>query len=284
MQLVWLGPLVGVVMGYALAGGGVLGLVGAAAGAMLGRQFDIIVQLSNGLYQMGHRQSENREGDIQKAFFECTFLCLGRITKCDGPVCEAEILWTESVMERMALSPDMKQEAIELFEKGKDSDTDISSRLLNLHNRCGRRITLLQMFMEILVQAALVDGRMDQREWAVLTHVAGAIRFRINRLEKIVRSAQAFQDFKSHRKQSGVGSSQEVLLNAYDILAIDPTVSDAELKKAYRRLMNQHHPDKLVSKGLPESMVEMAKERTQAIQTAYEDIKSERKKSKKAFS
>ena len=104
MQVVWFGPVVGVVMGYGLAGGGAMGLIGAIAGAMLGRQFDIIVQLSNGLYQMGHRQSQNREGEIQKAFFECTFLCLGRITKCDGPIRPEEIQWAERVMERMAPS------------------------------------------------------------------------------------------------------------------------------------------------------------------------------------
>ncbi|PIE41763.1 MAG: co-chaperone DjlA [Gammaproteobacteria bacterium] len=277
MQLVWLGPAVGVLVGYGLAGGGALGLLGAVAGGLLGRQFDIIVQLSNGLYQMGHRQSSKRGGDIQAAFFECTFLCLGRIAKCDGPIKPEEIQWTERVMDRMALSPQQKQNAIRLFDRGKDLKIDISKELQNLHDKCGRRITLLQMFMEILVQGALADGDMHQREWAVLTHIAGSIRFRVKRLEAIVRSSQAFQEFKSQHSETGTEDDpQKDLLRAYQVLAIEPTVTDEELKKAYRRLMNQHHPDKLVSKGLPESMVEMAKERTQAIRAAYEEIRNYR--------
>jgi DnaJ like chaperone protein len=55
-------------------------------------------------------------------------------------------------------------------------------------------------------------------------------------------------------------------------------VSDSEVKKAYRRQMNEHHPDKLVSKGMPEEMVKMATEKTQEIKAAYELIVSERKK------
>ena len=52
--------------------------------------------------------------------------------------------------------------------------------------------------------------------------------------------------------------------------------SDIELKKAYRRQMNQHHPDKLVAKGLPEEMIDIATEKTQAIKAAYDLIKQQR--------
>jgi len=64
--------------------------------------------------------------------------------------------------------------------------------------------------------------------------------------------------------------------DAYRILAVKKTNSDAEIKKAYRRLMSQNHPDKLISKGLPESMLKMANSKTQKIKEAYDRIKKSR--------
>jgi DnaJ like chaperone protein len=66
------------------------------------------------------------------------------------------------------------------------------------------------------------------------------------------------------------------LHEAYEILGVKPSASDAEVKKAYRRLMNQHHPDKLVAKGLPEEMMKLATAKAQEIKGAYERIKSAR--------
>ncbi|MBS1147707.1 MAG: hypothetical protein H6R08_1883, partial [Proteobacteria bacterium] len=63
---------------------------------------------------------------------------------------------------------------------------------------------------------------------------------------------------------------------AYRTLEVDPSVTDAELTKAYRRLMSRHHPDKLQANGLPESMLEHAKQRTQAIREAYELLRGQR--------
>jgi DnaJ like chaperone protein len=71
-------------------------------------------------------------------------------------------------------------------------------------------------------------------------------------------------------------SAQEKLAAAYELLGIDASVNDQALKKAYRRLMNQHHPDKLVAKGLPEEMIDIATQKTQDIKSAYELIKSHR--------
>jgi len=57
---------------------------------------------------------------------------------------------------------------------------------------------------------------------------------------------------------------------------VDPKASDAEVKKAYRRLMSQNHPDKLVARGLPEEMMKVATEKTQEIKAAYEQVKAAR--------
>jgi len=77
---------------------------------------------------------------------------------------------------------------------------------------------------------------------------------------------------------NGSARSKPSLSNAYTVLGVDKNTSDANLKKAYRRLISQHHPDKLVAKGLPEEMIKLANEKTHEIKSAYELIKQTRKK------
>jgi DnaJ like chaperone protein len=63
---------------------------------------------------------------------------------------------------------------------------------------------------------------------------------------------------------------------AYRTLEVEASVTNDDLTKAYRRLMSRHHPDKLKANGLPESMLEHAKQRTQAIREAYELLRQQR--------
>jgi DnaJ like chaperone protein len=74
----------------------------------------------------------------------------------------------------------------------------------------------------------------------------------------------------------GAPASADALASAYDILGLTPAAADAEVKKAYRRLVSQNHPDKLAARGLPESMREMAEERTREIVGAHDRIMAAR--------
>ena len=78
------------------------------------------------------------------------------------------------------------------------------------------------------------------------------------------------------RRAKAGAARASTLAECYAELEVDASISDAEVTKAYRRLMSRHHPDKLVANGLPESMAQMAKEKTQRIQEAYEGIRAAR--------
>ena len=72
--------------------------------------------------------------------------------------------------------------------------------------------------------------------------------------------------------RGGPAAEEPTLDQAYAVLGVAPKATDAEVTRAYRRLLSQHHPDKLVSKGLPEEMIKLATEKTHEIRQAHETI------------
>jgi len=135
------------------------------------------------------------------------------------------------------------------------------------------------MFIEIQLQAAYADGRLDAAEDRLLLHICahlGVSEFEYRRLERMVRAERGFRDTGGQRAGAGVDTGRPGLEAAYGILGVKADASDAEVKRAYRRLLSQHHPDKLVSKGLPDEMMKMATQKTHEIRQAYERIREAR--------
>lgn len=214
----------------------------------------------------------------QKLFFEATFACMGRIAKADGQVTEKEITYARHVMDRMRLSEEKRREAIDLFTQGKDPDYEISDLLNPLARLIRFRPDVKQMFVEIQLQAAMADNQVSQAELQVVQEICSLLQIRYADLEAILRRAQSEYSFHQHSGSQGQYENPAKLLEeAYGVLGVDPSVGDAELKRAYRKLMSQHHPDKLISKGLPEEMMQLAKEKTQEIQAAYDRVREHRK-------
>jgi len=248
--------------------GGALGyMIGGPLGAMLGVAF--AGNLSKGKSNFRGSASDYRPGDqqrVQAAFFSSVFSVMGYIAKVDGKVSKSEILLAQQVMQHMQLSEDMQKAAKELFNQGKQNDFNLDEVLEQFRSECHRRTHLVRMFLEIQIQATYADGVFDDKEYDALKYIAQKLRFPIHELERLIQQFAV---------ASGK-SSKLTIDDAYVILGADKNLTDKELKTAYRRLLSQHHPDKLVAKGLPEEMTKMANEKTQEIISAYELIKKHR--------
>lgn len=230
----------------------------------------------------------SNQGEVQDIFFKSLFSTLGHIAKADGRVSEDEIELARAIMRDMSLDENKKQEAIRLFNEGKQTEFDLDKTLVTLRHACTLRKNLLRMFVELLVHAAFADGVMHPNERKTLEHISIRLGFSIQQYEMMEAMVQAQRTFHSGGSQGGFHGSAghqqahagpshiDRLKQAYIVLGITESATDAEVKKAYRRLINQHHPDKLVAKGLPEEMIKLANEKTHEITNAYETIKKAR--------
>lgn len=277
----WWGKVLGGTFGFVIGGGPLGALIGAAIGGV----FD------KGMEQLDadNATSADDQERIQLAFFTATFSVMGHVAKADGHVSRDEIRHAEAVMNHMQLTPDMRRTAINLFNEGKKADFDLNGVLGQFRQEAGRRTNLYRMFLEIQIQAAYADGTMDHSERTVLLSISkqlGFPDFVFRQIEALVRAAMGAGgsggSYQRGGYQGGAGqqgrapSKGMTLTEAYAILGVSSDSSSQDIKRAYRRLISQHHPDKLVAKGLPEEMIKLANEKSAKISSAYDLIKDER--------
>ena len=258
----WWGKVVGGTFGFMMGGP-----LGALMGAALGNYFDGGLDAISLDDSLGLGATER----VQSVFFTTTFALMGYIAKADGKVTRDEIAMAEQVMSQMRLSEQQRVVAKNLFNEGKKANFPVHEVLAQFKRECFRRRNLIQMLLEIVTVTAFADGKMDDAERIILEGIAKALGYTPAQFKALLSRLSGQAHFMHDE------SSADKLKAAYGLLGIKKSASDAELKKAYRKQMNQHHPDKLVAKGLPEEMIDIATEKTQEIKAAYEMIKSTRK-------
>ncbi|WP_435955275.1 co-chaperone DjlA [Dryocola sp. BD626] len=260
----------GKVLGVAIAlilGGGFWGVV---LGLLIGHSID----------KMRSRRSAwfSNQQQRQSLFFSTTFEVMGHLTKSKGRVSEADIQIASLLMDRMQLHGTARSAAQNAFRIGKENGYPLREKMRQLRSVCFGRFDLIRMFLEIQIQAAYADGSLHPNERQVLYVIAEELGISRMQFDQFLHMMEGGQQFGGGYNQSQGGGFQQqrgpTLEDACNVLGVksddDPTV----IKRAYRKLMSEHHPDKLVAKGLPPEMMQMAKQKAQEIQKAYDLIKT----------
>ena len=264
--MAWWGKALGGAFGFLIGGP-----LGALMGIAFGHSFD------SGLGKLRGVDGGADQERIQAAFFTATFSVMGYIAKADGRVTRDEIQLAEAVMTRLGLNAEMRESAKRLFNEGKAADFPVDEVVEQFRRETHRRTTLMQMFLEIQLQAAYADGVMHPAEREALLSICRRLGIPAAQLDRLEEMLRAGFGRSGGRGRADAETTRASIDEAYRLLGVDRSASDGELRKTYRRLMSQHHPDKLVAKGLPDEMIQDANAKTQQIKAAYELIKKSRK-------
>jgi len=268
----WIGKLVGALLGFILT----RRPTGVLLGLILGHLYDQYVRRG----RLGPRADM---AAVHATFFSAAFSVMGHVAKSDGRVSEQDIAAARGIFRQFKLSDADTRAAMEFYAQGKDFRFDLAAALGELADVCRGREEVLRMFLEIQMRAALLGDGLHGATRSTLLRVASALgisALEFAHLEALLRM-QAYAGAGAYGTAGGArrgasAAGPDVLAEAYEILGVARTATDAEVKRAYRKLMSENHPDKLVARGLPESMLEVAKQKTQAIQAAWERVRESR--------
>jgi DnaJ like chaperone protein len=243
----------------------------ALVGLILGHQFDR--GFADKFSRIGPGASDGRLEQLPDDFITALFRVMGRLAKADGRVNEDEIRAARSLMHRFGMGPAQARRAIDWFEDGKRADFPVREVVGRLGGGGARRREQRALFLRLLMEFALTNGTLHQSERAVLWEVCTALdlgRVELAQLEAILRAQRGF-------KGSDAGDADAArVTTAYRTLGVDRDASNDDIKKAYRRLMNRNHPDKLAAENPGEAEIAAAERRTREIRAAYEMLKVRR--------
>jgi DnaJ like chaperone protein len=235
---IW-GTILGGAAGFAL--GGPLGaLLGASVGHALG----------GGMAgKIGHA---GREATAQITFTIAVIALSAKMAKADGQVTRDEV---EAFKEVFHVPPHEMRNVGRVFDMAKQDTAGYEAYAKQVANMFKDDPQVLEDLMGALCYIAKADGIIHPGEVEYLENVARIFGF----------SGQAYESIKA----CYMGTTEA---SPYTVMGIDPDVSNDDLKSTYRRLVKEHHPDRLIAKGLPKEFIEVANERLAAINSAYDKI------------
>jgi DnaJ like chaperone protein len=243
----WLGKIVGGTLGFALGGP-----LGAIAGAALGHTFDATDN-------QHPRARLSYHEEAQMTFFVATFSMLAKVAQADGRISPEEIQAVEDFMaNELNLTPESKRFAVEIFETAINSPMAFQDFAGQFYHQFHNQPRLLDLMIDVLLRLSVADGALSDSEEKLISSAARTFRFSEQKYNEL--KARYAPDFEKY----------------YAILGIHSRASDDEIKRQYRKLVKEYHPDKIASKGLPEEFNKFANDKFREIQDAYDTIRQQR--------
>jgi DnaJ like chaperone protein len=250
-------------------------VLGAILGALFGGPLGLFIGAFLG-YAAGQALRQSVLGGlrvVQSELIDSTFAVMGALCKADNVVTRDEIQAVEQIFRMLNLGPELREKAKAAFNSGKQPDFDLDAAVDRFARISRGRAPLIQLFLQLQTMAIAADGRIHPSEHAMLVRIArrlGLSERDVAQLEALLRAGRAGPSGRPAE------ATRDRLADAYQALGITPEAAPAEIKRAYRKLISQNHPDKLAARGLPESMRAVAEERSREINAAYDLIKSAR--------
>tara|TARA_B100000212_G_scaffold268906_1_gene208283 strand:+ start:302 stop:1033 length:732 start_codon:yes stop_codon:yes gene_type:complete len=237
---------------------GIGGMIGFTIGGPIGGILGAVI--GSKLSDKNQRKPDNNQKN-QAAFFTALFACFAKIAKADGRVSREEVDKVDHfIKSKFRLPKEQRAFAIEIFNHAKDDQNSFEDYARQLSSLLSSDPSSLIMFYELLFELSMADGYLDPSEEKLLL--------------KAIKIFNLDPDLMNlNKKKFGAD-----IADAYAILGVDQNMSFKEIKTAYQRKRKEFHPDSLVSKGLPEELLDKAKEKFIEIQSAFEEIEKQKSK------
>ena len=206
----------------------------------------------------------------ESAFFECTFLLLGKLTSADGRVSDDEVLVVERFMEsHLNLSPDQRDKARALFVKGQKGSGLTQQYIRALWESVSRRELLVDTLLDVLLQVAVADGEYSPEEMELIEAIALAMGVDKSHLKRL--SSVYIDDEGNIGREGGFAGRSN-----YDLLGCAVDASDEELLRSYQKLAEYYDPERAVVDGFPMEFLNLVRQRHEEIEQAYAILSADR--------
>ena len=264
---IW-GKLIGAVVGFAIGS-----WIGALLGGIAGHAFD------QWRTEAKHRRIEEAEAgqaalvDLDAlletrriAFATAIVVLAAKLSKADGRVNQDEIRAFRRIFD---ISDDDVGDVAAIYNEAKKSPTGFEPFAKQVAAVFGTERVVLEELLCGLFEVAVSDGALDENEFRFLREVGAIFGFGPFQFDTI----RARYMFSWEFSRPGPRSSDS---DHYTALGLERAASDEQVKQAWRALVREHHPDRLVAQGLPQEFVDKANRRLAAINAAYDKIAAER--------